>query len=66
MMLHVPGDTFNIDSVMRLNQLAETNFQIAGTWGDKKTAWRVFLHEPSDSLSASWFQAGATKSGRSA
>jgi hypothetical protein len=49
MMLHVPGD-FNIDSIMRLNQVADTNFQIAGTWGDKKIPWKIWLHEPDDTL----------------
>ncbi len=48
MMLHVTGDIFNIDFIMRLIQ--DSNFQIAGTWGDKKIPWKVFLHEPDDTL----------------
>jgi hypothetical protein len=54
-MLHVPGD-FNIDSIMRLNKIEDSNFQIAGTWGDiKKIPWKIFLHEPDDHLKpAQW------------
>jgi hypothetical protein len=48
--MHIPSDTFNIDQIMRLNQLQDTNFAVSGTWGDKKIPWKVWLHEPTDTL----------------
>lgn len=53
LMLHVPGD-FNIDAIMRHH--GDTNFALAGTWSDRKIPWKVFLHEPDDTLKpACWF-----------
>jgi hypothetical protein len=52
-MIAIESDTFNIDDVMALFRGVDTKFILAGTWN--KIPWRVFLHEPSDTLQpASW------------
>jgi hypothetical protein len=47
-MITIESDTFNVDAVMTLVGGVETNLVLAGTWN--KIPWRVWLHEPSDTL----------------
>jgi hypothetical protein len=52
-MITIESDTFSIDAVMSLLGGVETNLALAGTWN--RILWRVWLHEPSDTLQpASW------------
>jgi hypothetical protein len=47
-MILIDTPDFNIDAIMNLHHGVETNFVLSGTWN--KIPWRVWLHEPTDSL----------------
>jgi hypothetical protein len=52
-MIHIDDAELRIDDLMRFFEGTESNFVLAGTWN--KMPWRVWLHEPSDTLSpACW------------
>jgi hypothetical protein len=48
--MEITGATFNIDAIMALYQGADSNMQLAGTWGKSRTPWRVVHFEPADTL----------------
>jgi hypothetical protein len=52
-MITIDSSEFSIGAVMALLGGADTNLVLAGLWN--KIPWRVWLHEPSDTLQpASW------------
>jgi hypothetical protein len=54
-MVHISDDSFSIDKIMSLFEGIDTNFVLSGTWSDKKIPWKIWLHEPDDTLKpAEW------------
>jgi hypothetical protein len=50
-MIAIDSAEFSIDAVMALLGGVDTNFVLSGTWN--KIPWRVWLHEPTDTLTPS-------------
>ena len=48
MMIIIDSNEFSIGAVMALFQGVDTNFVLSGVWN--KIPWRVWLHEPTDTL----------------
>jgi hypothetical protein len=59
MMIHIESEQLSIDAIMRSREETLTgeptpdNYPTLGTWGKSRTPFRVFLHEPTDSLKPS-------------
>jgi hypothetical protein len=52
-MITIDSNEFSINAVMALLGGVDTNFVLTGVWN--KIPWRVWLHEPNDTLSpAHW------------